>query len=71
MRLPEDCNENVYDPRLIGLGQVKQCCAAWRYGSHARTRQGSATGTEVARRFGRAHSGLSRSMNRLRDETDK
>lgn len=34
----------------------------------AATELGCATVTDVARRFGRAHSGLSRAMNRLRDE---
>ena len=34
----------------------------------AATESGCATLTEVAKRFGRAHSGLSRAMNRLRDE---
>ena len=34
----------------------------------AATEHGCATVTEVARRFGRAHSGVSRAMNRLRDE---
>ncbi len=37
----------------------------------AATEHGMATVTEVARRFGRAHSGLSRAMNRLRDEINK
>ena len=35
------------------------------------TGHGRATVTEVAQRFGRAHSGLSRAMNRLRDEINK
>jgi hypothetical protein len=34
----------------------------------AATENGCATLTEVAKRFGRAHSGLSRAMNRLRDK---
>jgi REP-associated tyrosine transposase len=34
----------------------------------AATNQGIATVTEVAKRFGRAHSGLSRALNRLRDQ---
>ena len=36
----------------------------------AATENGCATLTEVAQRFGRAHSGLSRAMNRLRDENE-
>lgn len=33
------------------------------------TEQNIATLSEIARRFGRAHSGLSRTLNRLRDQS--